>query len=365
MLRHCSRICSTPLLSVSEPIAPQPRRAPLPIARYDYELPEELIAQEPIEPRDAARLLVVDRSAGSLSDRGIRDLPSLLRPTDLLVLNDTRVLPARLRLQRASGGQVELLLLRRREDQIWETLARPARRLRPDEPLFAAGEPVATWVGRDGDLGLVRILDEAQVDTLGEMPLPPYITSRLHDPERYQTVFARERGSAAAPTASLHFTPQLLNELTSMGVRIAWITLHVGLDTFQPVREEDALQHHIHAEWYAVSAETVSLLRQQRASGGRIVAVGTTAVRTLETVADEVLSDDPPRDLQGETRTYITPGYEFRLVDVMQTNFHLPRTTLLLLVAAFAGDEQMRAAYAHAVAQRYRFYSFGDAMLIV
>lgn len=341
------------------------RPAALPISRFDYELPDDLIAQVPIEPRDAARLLVVDRAGDTLADRGVRDLPDLLLPGDLLVLNDTRVLPARLRLRRESGGAVELLLLRRRADASWETLARPARRLREGDVLYADTEPVATWLGRDGDLGVVRLRDESQLDTLGEMPLPPYITQPLHDPERYQTVFARQRGSAAAPTASLHFTPALLAALAARGVRITWVTLHVGLDTFQPVREDDALQHHIHAEWYAVPAETVTLLREQRTRGGRIIGVGTTSVRTLESVADVVLGDATAVDTSGETRMYITPGHQFRLVDVMLTNFHLPRTTLLLLVAAFGGEARMRAAYAHAVEQRYRFYSFGDAMLIV
>ncbi len=335
------------------------------MSRFDYDLPEELIAQVPIEPRDAARLLVVDRSRDTLSDRGVRDLPALLQPGDLLVLNDTRVLPARLRLRRESGGAVELLLLRRRDDACWETLARPARRLRDGETLYAESLPVATWLGRQDDLGVVRLHDESQLDALGEMPLPPYITQPLLDPERYQTVFARQRGSAAAPTASLHFTPELLVALDARGVQIAWVTLHVGLDTFQPVREDDALQHHIHAEWYAAPAETINLLREQRRRGGRIVGVGTTSVRTLESVADLVLSDAPAADVSGETRMYITPGHAFQLVDVMLTNFHLPRTTLLLLVAAFGGEARLRAAYVHAVEQRYRFYSFGDAMLIV
>jgi len=344
---------------------------PIPLDWFDYDLPPDLIAQHPVEPRDAARLLVVDRASGTLSDRTFRDLPDLLTPGDLIVVNDTRVLPARFLARRASGGHVELLLLRRNADGVWQALGRPARRLRAGERLIlldAHGDVTGDHVqivGRDGEQVRVRFDDEQAIDRDGRVPLPPYIHEALADPERYQTVYARETGSAAAPTAGMHFTPDVIVRCRNRGVRMAAVTLHVGLGTFQPIKTTDARDHKMHAEVYAVPPDTTELVRATRAAGNRVLAVGTTSVRTLETVAGSMLASAPAELLTGATRLYITPGSPFQVVDLMLTNFHLPRTTLLLLVAAFAGDELMRRAYAHAIVERYRFYSFGDAMLIV
>lgn len=339
------------------------------IAFFDYALPNELIAQTPAEPRDSARLLVVQRETGQLSDRVFRDLPELLRPGDALVVNDTRVLPGRLHALRATGGRVEILLLERVSGDVWRCIARPAGRLRLGESLTlvdATGAPSIEQVevaGRDGETLLVRVSD-ATIAARGTLPLPPYITTPLVDPERYQTVFSREAGSAAAPTAGLHFTEELLRRCADAGISRVTITLHVGLDTFKPIRVDDVRQHTMHSEAYSVRGDALRTLRETRAAGGRVIAVGTTSVRTLESIADH-LEAGIQHDVAGSTRLYITPGYQFRVVDVMITNFHLPRTTLLLLVGAFAGGELIRRAYEHAIDRRYRFYSFGDAMLIV
>ena len=343
----------------------------IPLNWFDYKLPPDLIAQQPVEPRDAARLLLVDRSSGALSDRTFRDLPDLLNPGDLIVVNDTRVLPARLFARRLSGGRVELLLLDRNADGVWRAMGRPARRLRAGErlELLDSQDEVTNdgvdVVGRDAEQVLVRFDDEEAIGRHGHVPLPPYIHDRLDDPERYQTVYARDPGSAAAPTAGMHFTVDILERCRSRGVQVAPITLHVGLGTFQPIKTVDARDHQMHAEIFSVSAATVEMIRETRVSGGRVLAVGTTSVRTLETIASSVLAGGPARSLAGETRLFITPGTPFQLVDLMLTNFHLPRTTLLLLVASFAGEALMRQAYQHAIAEQYRFYSFGDAMLIV
>jgi len=343
----------------------------IPLNWFDYKLPPDLIAQQPVEPRDAARLLLVDRSSGALSDRTFRDLPDLLNPGDLIVVNDTRVLPARLFARRLSGGRVELLLLDRNADGVWRAMGRPARRLRAGErlELLDSQDEVTNdgvdVVGRDAEQVLVRFDDEEAIERHGHVPLPPYIHDRLDDPERYQTVYARDPGSAAAPTAGMHFTVDLLERCRSRGVQVAPITLHVGLGTFQPIKTVDARDHEMHAEIFSMSAATVEMIRETRVSGGRVLAVGTTSVRTLETIASSVLAGGPARSLAGETRLFITPGTPFQLVDLMLTNFHLPRTTLLLLVASFAGEALMRQAYQHAIAEQYRFYSFGDAMLIV
>lgn len=343
----------------------------IPLNWFDYKLPPDLIAQQPVEPRDAARLLLVDRSSGALSDRTFRDLPDLLNPGDLIVVNDTRVLPARLFARRLSGGRVELLLLDRNADGVWRAMGRPARRLRAGErlELLDSQDEVTNdgvdVVGRDAEQVLVRFDDEEAIERHGHVPLPPYIHDRLDDPERYQTVYARDPGSAAAPTAGMHFTVDILERCRSRGVQVAPITLHVGLGTFQPIKTVDARDHEMHAEIFSVSAATVEMIRETRVSGGRVLAVGTTSVRTLETIASSVLAGGPARSLAGETRLFITPGTPFQLVDLMLTNFHLPRTTLLLLVASFAGEALMRQAYQHAIAEQYRFYSFGDAMLIV
>ena len=343
----------------------------IPLNWFDYKLPPDLIAQQPVEPRDAARLLLVDRSSGALSDRTFRDLPDLLNPGDLIVVNDTRVLPARLFARRLSGGRVELLLLDRNADGVWRAMGRPARRLRAGErlELLDSQDEVTNdgvdVVGRDAEQVLVRFDDEEAIGRHGHVPLPPYIHDRVDDPERYQTIYARDPGSAAAPTAGMHFTVDLLERCRSRGVQVAPITLHVGLGTFQPIKTVDARDHQMHAEIFSVSAATVEMIRETRVSGGRVLAVGTTSVRTLETIASSVLAGGPARSLAGETRLFITPGTPFQLVDLMLTNFHLPRTTLLLLVASFAGEALMRQAYQHAIAEQYRFYSFGDAMLIV
>jgi S-adenosylmethionine:tRNA ribosyltransferase-isomerase len=294
----------------------------------------------------------------------------LLRPGDLLVLNDTRVIPARLRARRSSGGEVSLLLLHRNDDGKWSALARPLQRLRFGEDLILVdrdGRPTdcrVRIVGRNDDSAIVWLSDEDAIEELGEMPLPPYIKHALNDSERYQTVFAKVAGSAAAPTAGLHFTRDLLDQCRDAGIETAWVTLHVGRDTFQPVRVADARDHPIHSETFFVPVETSKAVLEARRRGGRIVAVGTTSVRTLETIASQ-LSANGPAPISGISKLYIVPGYRFQLVDAMVTNFHLPRTTLLLLVSAFAGSETIRSAYRHAIDRRYRFYSFGDATLIV
>ncbi|MDQ3547758.1 MAG: tRNA preQ1(34) S-adenosylmethionine ribosyltransferase-isomerase QueA [Chloroflexota bacterium] len=349
-----------------------PRPEPLPVERYDYEVPPELIAQQPAEPRDSARLLVVSRSSGALTDRVFRDLPSLLQPGDLVVVNDTRVMPARLMATRASGGRIELLLLVRLPDGTWRSLARPARRLRHGETLTLMDhdDTVTTdtvhVVERDSEAVVVSFADEGAIQRHGRVPLPPYIRDTSADPERYQTVYSREPRSAAAPTAGLHFTPDVMEACRERGIDFASVTLHVGLDTFQPIKTADARDHQIHSEWFEISEETMIAVAQAKRTGRRIVAVGTTSVRTLESAADAILSTaSRAASISGPTGLYITPGYQYQIVDAMLTNFHLPRTTLLLLVSAFAGEELVRAAYAHAIQERYRFYSFGDAMLIV
>ena len=327
----------------------------------DYALPPELIAQEPVEPRDASRLLVVDRASGALSDRAFRDLPELLRPDDVVVLNTTRVIPARLRLRRASGGAAEVLLLEARADGDWEALVRPARRLRIGERLAGDGLEAEVVERRDAGEAVVRLHAdgplEAALERAGEMPLPPYIGTPLRDPERYQTVYAARPGSAAAPTAGLHFTPELLARVRAV-CAVEEVELQVGLDTFRPVQAEDLDDHVMHSERYAVDPAARARIAAARAAGGRVVTIGTTAVRVLETIADPAASD------AGRTALLIQPGYGFRAVDALVTNFHLPRSTLLALVMALGGESALRAAYAHAVRERYRFYSFGDAMLI-
>jgi S-adenosylmethionine:tRNA ribosyltransferase-isomerase len=330
----------------------------------DYDLPQGLIAQTPAEPRDSARLLVHDRATGAVRHRHFRDLLDELRPDDLVVLNDTRVLPVRIHARRATGGAVEVLLLEPETDGSWQALARPARRLRPGETL-TAGE-LAIEVGDrldDGRLlvtpsvkGTVPLTDALQ--QVGEMPLPPYIHERPADPERYQTVYARHPGSAAAPTAGLHFTSELLARIRQAH-EVATVTLTVGLDTFRPVAADDLADHILHSEAYTVTDAAAGAIEAARTAGRRIVAVGTTTVRVLETVWG------PKRGpLAGRTRLMITPGHEFAAVGALVTNFHLPRSTLLALVMAFGGVEPVRGLYRTAVAEGYRFYSFGDAMLL-
>ncbi len=340
------------------------------LSDLDYALPREHIAQRPCEPRDAARLLVYERNTGAISHQRVTNLTELLAPGDLLVANDTRVIPARLHGQREpTGGKVEILLLRPRAARSWEALVRPSQRLRPGarvrlgSPDAASGDVVEVGERLSGGRRLVYFADTpaAVFDRHGVVPLPPYIRAPLADPERYQTTYARVRGSAAAPTAGLHFTPRLVRALEARGVRFAFITLHIGLDTFQPIREEDPLRHAIHREYVEVPSETARTVRETRANGRRVIAVGTTSVRALESAA----AGGSVQPYSGETDLYIHPGYEFRGVDGIMTNFHLPRSTLLLLVAAFTGLEELKRIYRTAIAEDYRFYSFGDASLLL
>jgi S-adenosylmethionine:tRNA ribosyltransferase-isomerase len=347
---------------------------------YDYHLPTELIAQTPVEPRDSSRLLVLRRDTGALEHRVFRDIGDYLRPGDLLVANQSRVLPARLRGVKAeTGGQVELLLLAVRGDlgpDTWEALVRPGRRVREGQRLLFGGGLLAAEVLARTEAGgrIVRLLAReggvaAAIAAIGTVPLPPYIRAPLADAERYQTVYAREPGSAAAPTAGLHFTPELLAALEARGIGVVYVTLHIGLDTFRPIEEADLTEHKIHSEEIELDAATAARINATRAAGGRIVAVGTTSVRVLESVAalaaEAAAGDDPVVPYRGRTSLFIRPGHQFRAVDVMLTNFHLPRSTLIVLVSVFAGRELILRAYEEAVAQRYRFYSFGDAMLIM
>lgn len=349
---------------------------------FSYHLPPELIAQEPLVERDASRLLVLDRQTGAVTHEMFRHLGAYLRPGDLLVMNDSRVRPARVWAVKPSGGRLELLILRPTADggtQTWETLIKPGRRA-PIGTTFtltdrggSVGEtPVQGEVLTKAPDGVTTIRVDGSLDPilaqLGEMPLPPYIHRRLPetDAERYQTTYARITGSAAAPTAGLHFTPALLDQLRANGVRIATVTLHVGLDTFRPITEEDPTAHPMHAEWYTASTEAAAAIIATKRVGGRIVAVGTTSVRVLESVAAEPggWNAAAERGAEGWTRLFIRPGYTFQAVDALITNFHLPRSTLLMLVSAFAGREPILAAYAEAIRERYRFFSFGDACLI-
>jgi S-adenosylmethionine:tRNA ribosyltransferase-isomerase len=341
---------------------------------FDFHLPDDLIAQRPAAPRDSARLL--DVAADGLHDRSVRDLPALLRRGDLLVFNDTKVIPARLKGMRggASGRQdvaVEALLIRDLGDGRWLAFARPAKRLRPGDGLAFAGGLSAKVKAKNEDGSVVLAFDTvgpaflAALDTGGAVPLPPYIRGGLADAQDrtdYQTLFARYDGSAAAPTAGLHFTPGLMTALAEAGITTAGVTLHVGAGTFQPVRVDDTDAHTMHAEWGEVPEETARAVETARAAGGRVVSVGTTSLRLLESVARD--RDGAMKAWSGETDIFIVPGFRFRAVDLLLTNFHLPRSTLFMLVAAFAGLEHMKAAYAHAVRERYRFYSYGDCCLL-
>lgn len=332
---------------------------------FDYELPPELIAQRPLDRRDWSRLLVYDRASGAIRHERFDALPDLLLPSDVLLLNDSRVIPARLRGRKATGGAVELLLVRRIGSDTWQAMTRPG--LRAGATVDAGPGLRAQVVGID-ESGLRSLrfdvagsdLDEA-IERLGAMPVPPYIHATLEDPERYQTVYARERGSVAAPTAGLHFTTEVLDRLRERGVQIERVTLHVGPGTFQPVKAERLEEHEMHAEWLRVDAGTAARLEDARRSGRRIVAVGTTAVRALETAA----ASGHVQGYEGPTSLFIAPGYRFRAVGALLTNFHLPRSTLLMLVSAFVGIDQMRAIYREAIRQRYRFYSFGDCCLLL
>ena len=357
---------------------------------YRFALPEELIAQDPLTDRSASRLLVLDRETGTIQHKHFTDIPAFLRKGDVLVLNDTKVIPARLlgtRLAKgpdgrhASGGgrfheggsEAEILLLKRKGEDLWECIVRPGKRLRTgDEVVFGmtqTGEAMLRArieeVLPDGNR-MVRFfftgIWEEVLNELGEMPLPPYIRNKLQDKDRYQTVYARDPGSAAAPTAGLHFTKEMLEELKAAGIKVAPLTLHVGLGTFRPVKEEDLTKHPMHSEWYRVPEETAEEINRAKQEGRRVICVGTTSCRTLESAAD---GDGRVLPKEEETSIFIYPGFRFRVMDGLITNFHLPESTLLMLVSAFAGREKVLAAYEEAVRERYRFFSFGDAMLIL
>lgn len=335
---------------------------------FYYDLPQELIAQTPLERRDGSRLMTLDKNTGAVGHAHFYDLPRYLRPGDCLVLNDSRVLPARLIGRRdPSGGAVEVLLLTDKGDKVWECLVRPGRKLKPGaRVVFGDGELSAQIVEElPGGNRLVRFEYEGifleVLERLGKMPLPPYIKAELQDRERYQTVYSREVGSAAAPTAGLHFTKELLHQVEEMGVKVCTVTLHVGLGTFRPVSEEDLEEHDMHSEFCTISRETADTINAVKAAGGRVICVGTTSCRTLESWAAE---DGTLKESSGWTSIYIYPGYRFKVMDALVTNFHLPESTLIMLVSAFAGRENVLAAYEEAVRERYRFFSFGDAMFI-
>lgn len=336
---------------------------------FNYELPEHMIAQTPAEPRDSSRLMVLHRDSGDVEHKRFHDLTEYLRKGDLLVLNQTRVVRARLFARRKTGGRVELLLLRKQDTLTWEALV-SGKSMSPGRRVTVDGGPDAEVIASlNGAARLVRFAEpiEPFLDRLGQVPLPPYIHSHLDDPERYQTVYARESGSAAAPTAGLHFTPALLERLRIQGIGTEFITLHVGLDTFAPVMESDPAEHMIHTEWCDVPLRTARAINEARNGAGRVIAAGTTTVRALESAARHSYLGRFPRiaPYSGNTDLFILPGFEFAVVDGLITNFHLPRSTLLMLVSAFAGREQILTAYELAKREGYRFYSFGDAMLIL
>ena len=338
-------------------------------ADFDFDLPEELIAQAPLEKRDASRLLVVDKETGAFSDQHFDQIIDQLQPGDALVMNNTRVLPARLYgIKPETGGHVELLLLKNVQGDDWEVLAKPAKRLRVGAQIsFGDGRLTATVVDELDHGGRIVRFDYEGIflevlESLGEMPLPPYIHEKLADRERYQTVYAKENGSAAAPTAGLHFTEELLEQIAAKGVKLVYLTLHVGLGTFRPVSVDSLDDHEMHSEFYSLSEEAAQTLRQVKAKGGRIIAVGTTSIRTLETIGSKFQGQIQADS--GWTNIFIKPGYDWKVVDAFSTNFHLPKSTLVMLVSAFAGRSLTLEAYEHAITERYRFFSFGDAMFI-
>ncbi len=336
---------------------------------FYFELPQELIAQDPLKDRSASRLLMLDKRTGDIEHHTFREIINYLQPGDCLVLNDTKVIPARLLgVREDTGAAVEVLLLKRKEKDVWETLVKPGKKARPGMRLVF-GDGILTAevleIVEEGNR-LIRFryegIFEETLDRLGEMPLPPYITHKLQDKNRYQTVYARYEGSAAAPTAGLHFTKELLCAIEEKGVDIACVTLHVGLGTFRPVKEENILEHHMHAETYHVSAEAADKINRAKENGHRVICVGTTSCRTVESAADD---NGRLRECSGDTQIFIYPGYRFKVLDALVTNFHLPESTLVMLVSALAGREQVLRAYEEAIRERYRFFSFGDAMLII
>lgn len=336
---------------------------------FDFDLPEELIAQTPLKDRASSRLLVVNKETGDMEDKHFHDILDELQPGDALVMNNTRVLPARLYGEKPeTGGHLEVLLLTNTEGDTWETLIKPAKRAKVGTEIQFGDGRLKTVVKEELEHG-GRIIEFKYdgifleiLESLGEMPLPPYIKERLDDPDRYQTVYAEENGSAAAPTAGLHFTKELLEEIKAKGVHLVYLTLHVGLGTFRPVSVDNIEEHHMHSEFYRLTEEAAKQLKEVRQAGGRIVAVGTTSIRTLETIGTkfngEIQADS------GWTDIFITPGYQFKVVEAFSTNFHLPKSTLVMLVSAFAGKDLTLAAYQHAIEEKYRFFSFGDAMFI-
>lgn len=335
---------------------------------FFYELPQELIAQEPLKERSSSRLLVLDRKTGGMEHRIFSDIKEYLRPGDCLVLNDTRVIPARLLGEKEdTGGKIEFVLLKNIEGDVWEVILKPGRRAKPGARfVFGGGELRAEIIEVvEGGNRLVRFeykgIFQEVLDRVGIIPLPPYITHKLDDAERYQTVYSKYRGSAAAPTAGLHFTQELLGELRQEGIDLAYLTLHVGLGTFRPVKAENVEEHVMHSEYYVLNRDAANKINNARAAGGRIISVGTTSCRVLETVSSE---DGHVEPAEGWTNIFIYPGYKFKIIDALITNFHLPESTLIMLVSAFAGKDKIMAAYHAAVENRYRFFSFGDAMLI-
>ncbi len=336
---------------------------------FYFDLPQELIAQDPLEDRSASRLLVLNRKTGAVEHHTFREITNYVRSGDCLVLNNTKVIPARLMgVKEDTGAAIEVLLLKRRDNDVWETLVKPGKKARPGAKIvFGDGclRAEVLDVEEEGNR-LIRFdyegIFEEVLDRLGEMPLPPYITHKLQDKNRYQTVYAKYEGSAAAPTAGLHFTEELLAQIEEMGVKIAYVTLHVGLGTFRPVKADNILEHHMHSEHYEVTPETAELINRTKESGGRVICVGTTSCRTVESAADENGRVQPGC---GDTEIFIYPGYRFKALDCLITNFHLPESTLVMLVSALAGRENVLAAYREAVEERYRFFSFGDAMLVI
>ncbi|MDD6160892.1 MAG: tRNA preQ1(34) S-adenosylmethionine ribosyltransferase-isomerase QueA [Oscillospiraceae bacterium] len=334
---------------------------------FYFDLPEELIAQTPLERRDGSRLLTLDKNTGEIGHHHFFDLPTMLKPGDCLVLNDSRVLPARLIGRRSGGGACEILLLIDRGEKVWECLVRPGKKLRPGARVtFGDGELSAEIVGEvNGGNRLVRFEYEGifleVLERLGKMPLPPYIHEELENGERYQTVYSKVVGSAAAPTAGLHFTNELLEQIKSMGVKVCYVTLHVGLGTFRPVKAENLDEHEMHSEYCVIPQETADVINETKRNGGRVICVGTTSCRTIESWANE---DGTMEAKAGWTNIFIYPGYRFKVLDALITNFHLPESTLIMLVSALAGREHVLAAYEEAVRERYRFFSFGDAMFI-
>ena len=335
---------------------------------FYFDLPQELIAQDPLEDRSSSRLLVMKKESGEVSHHVFREIVHYLNPGDCLVLNNTKVIPARLLGEReGTGAHVEVLLLKRREADVWETLVKPGKKCKPGTRLSFGDGLLHAEVLETVEEGnrLIRFeydgIWEEVLDRLGEMPLPPYITHKLQDKNRYQTVYAKYEGSAAAPTAGLHFTKKLLAEIEQKGVKIAYVTLHVGLGTFRPVKEENVLEHHMHSEFYQVSPEAADIINSTKQKGGRVICVGTTSCRTIESAADD---KGMVKAGSGDTEIFIYPGYKFKVLDGLITNFHLPESTLVMLVSALAGREKVLAAYEEAIKERYRFFSFGDAMFI-